>query len=229
MSWTLIYLLAFAFSLALTAYIIPKILVISFKKKLFDVVDARKVHTGYVPRLGGVSFTPTIIITSCLLVGLNIIFGAKHSMAFAYWAPEATLYLCSLIFLYLEGITDDLVGVGYKKKFALMFFVALMVVLSGTYISDFQGVLGLHRLPAVVGGLLTMVLVVFVINAINLIDGVDGLASGLSMLAFFFFVILVSFLFFFLYFIIECFRCLICWCSNHHCSTHEAMPNSEVG
>lgn len=32
MSWTLIYLLAFAFSLALTAYIIPKILVISFKK-----------------------------------------------------------------------------------------------------------------------------------------------------------------------------------------------------
>ena len=88
MSWTLIYLLAFAFSLALTAYIIPKILVISFKKKLFDVVDARKVHTGYVPRLGGVSFTPTIIITSCLLVGLNIIFGAKHSMAFAYWAPE---------------------------------------------------------------------------------------------------------------------------------------------
>ena len=192
MSWTLIYLLAFAFSLALTAYIIPKILVISFKKKLFDVVDARKVHTGYVPRLGGVSFTPTIIITSCLLVGLNIIFGAKHSMAFAYWAPEATLYLCSLIFLYLEGITDDLVGVGYKKKFALMFFVALMVVLSGTYISDFQGVLGLQRLPAVVGGLLTMVLVVFVINAINLIDGVDGLASGLSMLAFFFFFVIFA-------------------------------------
>ncbi len=184
------FLLAFVVSVLLTAYIIPKIIVISYKKKLFDIVDERKVHTGYVPRLGGVAFTPTIIITFCLIVGLNIVFGDVGRTSYTVLAPSIVLYLCSLISLYLEGIADDLVGVDYKKKFALMFFVALMIVLSDTYIHDFRGVLGLHELPPVVGGLISMILIVFVINAINLIDGVDGLASGLSMLAFFFFFVL---------------------------------------
>ena len=35
-----------------TLWFIPRILVVSFKKKLFDFADERKVHTGVVPRLG---------------------------------------------------------------------------------------------------------------------------------------------------------------------------------
>ena len=36
--------------------VIPKILLISYKKRLFDGPDKRKVHTLPVPRLGGLSF-----------------------------------------------------------------------------------------------------------------------------------------------------------------------------
>ena len=36
--------------------VIPKILLISYKKRLFDEPDKRKVHTLPVPRLGGLSF-----------------------------------------------------------------------------------------------------------------------------------------------------------------------------
>lgn len=179
-------------SMALTSYIIPKIIVISYKKKLFDVVDSRKVHVGSVPRLGGVAFTPTIIITFCLMAGVHVVSGPIEGVSLLSYAPLVALYLCSLVILYLEGIADDLVGVGYKPKFAVMFFVSMLVVWSGTYVHDFQGMFFLHRIPALVGALLSMVLIVFVINAINLIDGVDGLASGLSMLAFFFFFVLFA-------------------------------------
>lgn len=54
----LILLFAFVVSAVLTAFVIPKIILISYKKKLFDFADERKVHKGIVPRLGGVAFTP---------------------------------------------------------------------------------------------------------------------------------------------------------------------------
>lgn len=40
---------------------IPKIILISKKKKLFDELSARKSHHGNVPRLGGVSFFPSFL------------------------------------------------------------------------------------------------------------------------------------------------------------------------
>ena len=56
---------AFCVSVALSWIIIPRILVVAFRKRLFDVPDARKVHTGVVPRLGGISFMPTILFSVC--------------------------------------------------------------------------------------------------------------------------------------------------------------------
>lgn len=44
-------------SLVLGMVIIPKILLISYKKRLFDMPDDRKVHQTPIPRLGGISFS----------------------------------------------------------------------------------------------------------------------------------------------------------------------------
>ena len=46
----------FLLSLVLGMTIIPKILLISYKKRLFDMPDSRKVHQIPIPRLGGISF-----------------------------------------------------------------------------------------------------------------------------------------------------------------------------
>ena len=45
----------FLLSLVLGMTIIPKILLISYKKRLFDMPDSRKVHQIPIPRLGGIS------------------------------------------------------------------------------------------------------------------------------------------------------------------------------
>ncbi len=43
-------------SVMLGALMIPKIILIAFRRQLFDEVNERKIHRGAVPRLGGISF-----------------------------------------------------------------------------------------------------------------------------------------------------------------------------
>lgn len=85
--------------------------------------------------------------------------------------------------LYLVGVADDLVGVGYRYKFVVQILSASFLPLSGLWINDLGGLLGLHAIPAFIGMPLTVFLVVYITNAINLIDGIDGLASGLTCIA----------------------------------------------
>lgn len=85
--------------------------------------------------------------------------------------------------MYLVGVADDLVGVGYRYKFVIQILAALLFPLSGLWINDLGGLLGLHEIPAYIGMPLTVFLTVYITNAINLIDGIDGLASGLSCIA----------------------------------------------
>lgn len=51
-------LAAFAVSCLLSAMIIPKISLIAFRRRLFDPLDDRKLHTAHIPRLGGNRFFP---------------------------------------------------------------------------------------------------------------------------------------------------------------------------
>ena len=52
----IIVILGFILAVAAGQWIIPGILIISLRKRLFDIPDKRKVHNRPVPRLGGVSF-----------------------------------------------------------------------------------------------------------------------------------------------------------------------------
>ena len=54
----LIVLSGFFIAVILSRVIIPRILIISLRKRLFDAPDVRKVHKKPVSRLGGVSFPP---------------------------------------------------------------------------------------------------------------------------------------------------------------------------
>ena len=62
-------------SIVLSALIIPRILVVAFRKKLFDIPDERKVHSGIIPRLGGISFVPTILFSLAFTTGLRYLIG----------------------------------------------------------------------------------------------------------------------------------------------------------
>ena len=173
-------------SVLFTAWFIPKILIVSFKKKLFDFASERKVHEGIVPRLGGVAFVPSIVVSLSLIIGLNVLFNGDTTVRF-FGVLQLAFGLCAILLLYFEGIMDDLVGLGYRVKFVFQIVSAVLIVLSGIWINDFHGLFGVHGLPPYIGMPFTVILMVYLINAINLIDGIDGLASGLSIVASFFF------------------------------------------
>ncbi len=179
------FFLSFLFSALVTWCMIPRIILISYKKNLFDNIDERKVHKGIVPRLGGVAFVPALVFSFALLFGVFTLMG-YHLQSGESLSLRLTLSLCALLILYFEGVTDDLIGVGYKVKFLVQFICALLIVGSGVWLNSLYGLFGIYELPWFVGQPLSVVLIVYIINAINLIDGIDGLASGLSIVALFF-------------------------------------------
>lgn len=177
----LFILLTFFTSVSIASVLIPRILLISVKKRLFDLPDARKVHTKAVPRLGGVSFFPTILFAFCAVFAGRLLNGYELPPLYTnYLLPELLLLVCGLTLLYLIGIADDLVGVRYHQKFLIQIFCACLFPLAGLWINDLYGLFGIYSLPSWVGMPFTVLIIVFITNAINLIDGIDGLASGLS-------------------------------------------------
>lgn len=176
--------LTFLITIIIAWIIIPHILLIAIKKNLFDMPNARKIHTFVTPRLGGISFFPTIMFAVCSIFAFRYLFGFEVQPLIACRIlPQLLLLICGLTLLYLIGIADDLIGVRYSTKFVVQIISASFFPISGLWINNLYGLFGISVLPIWVGVPTTIFIVVFITNAINLIDGIDGLASVLSSVA----------------------------------------------
>lgn len=192
--WITNDIISFLISLLLAGIIIPQILLIAFRKKLFDEVDARKVHKGIVPRLGGIAFFPSILFTMALVVGINIkMCGMEAMLGFSYTIVPMYFMVCAVLLMFLVGMADDLIGVRYMAKFVVQIMSAILIIVSGMSIDNFFGLLWLHELPTAIAWIFTLFAIVYMVNAINLIDGIDGLASGLSTVALIFYAVIFFF------------------------------------
>ena len=181
----LIFIVAgFLLSALMGRLIIPRILVISLRKRLFDIPDFRKIHQHPISRLGGVTFFPVIMLVMCAitLIGLHIK-GFSDQFFSNHIVDEMLCLTAGLVLLYIIGVCDDLIGVRYGRKLLVQVFAASFLPFAGLYVVDFYGLFGVDVVSPFIGIPLTVLLTVFVTNAINLIDGIDGLASGLCMIA----------------------------------------------
>ena len=181
----LIFIVAgFLLSALMGRLIIPRILVISLRKRLFDIPDFRKIHQHPISRLGGVTFFPVIMLVMCTitLIGLHIK-GFSGQFFSNHIVDEMLCLTAGLVLLYIIGVCDDLIGVRYGRKLLVQVLAASFLPFAGLYVVDFYGLFGVDVVSPFIGIPLTVLLTVFVTNAINLIDGIDGLASGLCMIA----------------------------------------------
>ncbi|WP_304611971.1 MraY family glycosyltransferase [Paramuribaculum intestinale] len=184
-TWIICCFLSTLLSVLFAGILIPQILMVSYRRKLFDMPDERKIHRGTVPRLGGIAFTPVILFSVSLLLGMSILMGNTDMENMMRINAQAISFgLCALLLMYLTGMSDDLIGVRYRAKFVVQIFCAVLLIGAGMYVNDFHGIIGLGHISPWFGIPLTILIVVYVVNAINLIDGIDGLASGLSSAAF---------------------------------------------
>ena len=175
-----IYLLgAFLLSLICGLVFTPIILDYCKRKKLYDIPNDRKVHKNAIPRMGGISFFPSMI-TAFIVILTLVPITDEHTLPVTIWSA---IFMMGLFLIYITGIIDDLIGLNATTKFAVQIFTGCLLPFAGLYINNLYGLFGIYEIPNYIGIPLTVFMMVFIDNAINLIDGIDGLASGLSLLA----------------------------------------------
>jgi UDP-GlcNAc:undecaprenyl-phosphate GlcNAc-1-phosphate transferase len=183
----LIILGVFVVSVVLSIGAVALVLKLSHRKGWYDQLGERKIHTGNVPRLGGIGFSIAFFI---VMGGAGLVYGRSGVDVYRF-IPCAV----AMVFMLFSGAYDDFRPMAARYKFLLQIIAALCVIIPGftferlLYIGD--GIftdLGIFAIPV------TFLWVVGLANAINLIDGVDGLAGGVSaLIALFLGVIFFSF------------------------------------
>ncbi len=176
----LIVIVSFLFSALCGFVTIPWILNFCKEKQLYDIPNGRKIHKNVIPRLGGISFLPSMFVAFLATTLTYNTFTGVSEVTFSLWS---LYFFVSLMLIYLVGFVDDIVGLSAKVKFFVQIVAACLLPLSGLYLNNFYGLFGVHEIPYYIGAPLTVFLVVFITNAFNLIDGIDGLAAGLSFIA----------------------------------------------
>ena len=175
-----IYLLgAFLVSLICGLVFTPLILDFCKRKRLYDIPSERKVHKNATPRLGGISFFPSML-TAFFIVLLFTPIVEQDVLPVNIWSA---VFLAGLLIIYGIGIIDDLVGLKATTKFTVQIATACLLPFAGLYVNNLYGLFGIYEIPYWLGVPLTVFIIVFIDNAINLIDGIDGLAASLSLLA----------------------------------------------
>ena len=150
---------------------IPPILRVARAKKLYDIIDERKIHAKATPPLGGVAIF--ICFTLSTIVATD-----------GYTFDSLKYIIAAVILMFFVGLKDDLLNISAKKKLVVQIFAAvLLVALGNVRFTNWHGILGVHEIPYLTSVFFSVFVMVVIVNSYNLIDGIDGLASGLAMLA----------------------------------------------
>lgn len=176
----IIYILgAFLLSLLCGGISTPLVLDFCKRKRLYDIPNERKVHKNATPRLGGITFFPSMLIAFITVLWFSPAI-VQDTLSITVWSA---LFMMGLVIMYFTGIIDDLVGLNATTKFTAQIITACLLTSGGLYFNNLYGLFGIYEIPYYIGLPLTIFMIVFIDNAINLIDGIDGLAASLSLLA----------------------------------------------
>ena len=170
-------LAAFLVGIVTSAILTPVVSRLALLVGAVDHPEARKVHTGSIPRMGGVA-----------------VFVAFAASLTTYWLLETdffgTLWLVrtegiifggALLLVMLLGIWDDIHGLSPARKAAVQVVIATLMYAAGFRVSFIDtSAAEVSLFLVVLEYVLTVLWVVGITNAVNLIDGLDGLAAGVG-------------------------------------------------
>ncbi|HVK97163.1 MAG TPA: MraY family glycosyltransferase [Flavisolibacter sp.] len=163
-------MLAFMTAFVVAMVLMPPLIKVIEKFKLFDEPDERKMHISPVPTLGG--------IAACIGMGVACI------LWFPFSNDTFTItFFFSAGVLLIIGIMDDLKHLSAKYKFAIQVAIAFLIAFSGVRVNTFNGLFGIEELPISAQYTFTILAITGITNAFNLIDGIDGLAGGLGFMS----------------------------------------------
>jgi len=153
-------------AVALSLILMP--LIISFCKKiqLYDYQSSRKIHSGNIPRLGGIGIFISFMIPSFLFLFTSKTENISHILP--------VIIAGAIIFIF--ALLDDIINLPAIIKLIAQLAATSIVVFNGFCFKQ----IFFWVLPVPVSYILSFGWVIGVINAYNLIDGLDGLCGSLS-------------------------------------------------
>ncbi len=168
-------IIAFVLSAISAAIFTPLTIELAKKIGVLDIPnDARKIQKKPMPRLGGLSFIMSFLL-SCLFVFLTYkVNDTINLMGFFIGAGIVAV----------TGFLDDAFDLKPWMKLLGQSLAAVCVIASGLRISYMElPFLEMFGLSEAISVLITFCWIIGVTNALNLIDGLDGLATGVSAIA----------------------------------------------
>ncbi len=143
---------------------------------LVDVPNARKVHHGPIPLVGGLAIFAAVA-AACAMPGWSGLSAA---------APEMLSFLLAGLLLVGVGVVDDFLELSPRVRFMAQTAAALAMIFGGgVLLSDLGGMtvsgavlqLGFLAIP------FTIFTTIGVINALNMCDGLDGLSGSQALIS----------------------------------------------
>lgn len=151
-----------------TMVLIPPLMRLAPRLNIVDLPDPRKVHSGAIPRIGGIA----MIVSAMVLIFV--------------WAPYTKTvlwYLVGVGVIAVFGVWDDRSELDYRVKFLGQLLAIFFVVLGGDVQIRFIPFGNLEPLDYRLSVPLTVFALLGITNAINLADGLDGLAGGTTFIS----------------------------------------------
>lgn len=143
--------------------------------KLYDSPGDHKIHSDFIPSLGGVAIL------------LGAVFALLMSLTLKDWM-DAKYFFISLALMFFIGLRDDVLALTPKQKLYSQFLpVFLLVFLDQVTLRSTYGIIDLPFVPLWIIWILSVLTLVILTNAYNLIDGLDGLAGSIGVIALTFF------------------------------------------
>lgn len=162
------FLLAFL-SLLISAILIPLIIKVCSKYNLYDKINVRKIHTGDIPRLGGVA----VVLSFTMVISFSM-----HYLSDIADARGTLPLVVGGFIIFLMGVIDDFHSLRARTKLFFQCVAAFIIVFSGYRFKQLFS----FSVPTLPAQIFTFFWIVCIINAFNLIDGLDALCGGLSIL-----------------------------------------------
>ena len=150
----------------LSIIFMPLIMLFCKKFSLYDYQNARKIHSGNIPRLGGIGIFFAFVISAVAFIFINKVDNFNKIVPI--------IIARAIIFTF--ALLDDLLTLPALIKLIVQLVAVSIVVFNGFRFKQIFGWI----LPLPVSIVLTFGWVLGVINAYNLIDGLDGLCGSFS-------------------------------------------------
>ena len=176
------FLLLFATTLAAllsSLLLMPLVIRLSHNRKWYDVPDKRKIHTGLIPRLGGVGMFLSVVVVAILSSILSLQMTGDRG----FLQIRHLFSLAGFSLVFCVGLYDDFRNLQALPKLSIQIVAGAIMAAGGFTISKislpYLGTisLGIFAYP------FTILWLVGISNALNLVDGMDGLAGGIAAFA----------------------------------------------